>query len=395
MNPAPDTRAPSATVPRRAWRAGLAGLAALVLWGACPLVDTTPPPYAGTLWVPGEPPGRYRGANLTCADETTLDAADFARWKSWGINLIRINFNRDDNGLAAPADDDPWQPYARNRARLAAWLGYCNDNQIEVMVALDNLWGDDHLLGSMWWLGGNTPALAHRVALAAAMADWLGRDWPLARWLEPWNEPHPYAPLYTTSFLPRALAAIRSVNRDITVVCMAPADWGQVEGLADWAGVDDARVAYSTHLYTPHTYTHQGINGLPRLAEAWPGQFPEFAGSPAGTWDQAAYAAHAAPIAGMLARSGKRVFVSEFGVVRWAQGSDRYLADVVASLETLGSDWVFHSVAGWNGWNPAFAADAPEGTATVGSMDSAAFAVLAAAWAANLAPVAARPAPGN
>ena len=376
---------------RRAAMMGRTLLFCLVIlfFCSCPLiVDTTPAAYAGVIWSPGTEALRYRGANITCADETSLTADDFARWKSWGINLIRINFNKDDLlDIASnpPAATDPWQPYVKNRAKLNSWLGWCNDNQIEVMIALDHLWGDDHDFGSMWWFGGYNDYLNHRIKLAQAMADWVGTSWPLVRWIEPWNEPHPYDALYKTYFLDASIAAIREKNSAITIVCMAPADWGGVKGFEGWNGVSDSKVAYSSHFYDPMTYTHQGVHGMPRLAGAgWPGSFKLFADSTAAVYcDRSAYAAFNAELAAMHDRTGKRVFVSEFGVLRWAVDNDKYLSDVISVFEEKGYDWILHSIAGWNGWNPSFGASDVDSNQTFGDMKSRAFGVMQAAWAKN------------
>jgi hypothetical protein len=351
------------------------------------MVDDPFDPYTGDKWIPGGEPARYRGVNITCADETALTAEDVARWKAWGINLARINFNKDSfvpfQGRA-PTPEKPWLPYGKNRQKLASWLGYFNEHRIEVMICLDDTWGDDHVLGSMWWFGGNNEALKHRIRLGQAMAEWVGADWPLVRYLEVWNEPHPYDDLYKTYFLGAAIGAIREKNSQITLVIMAPADWGMVSGFVDWNGVSDPKVAYSTHFYKPHTYTHQGVNGNPRLPGAsWPGYFKDFAGSPSIYCDRAAYASYASPLADMRKRTGKRVFVTEFGALRWAAGNEAYLADAISVFEENGYDWLFHSISGWNGWNPSFDASEAESTRNFGAMKSSAFTVMTNAWAKN------------
>jgi hypothetical protein len=216
------------------------------------------------------------------------------------------------------------------------------------------------------------------------MADWLGRDWPLVRWLEPWNEPHPYHELNKTYFLDTSIAAIRATNSAITIVCMAPADWGLPRGLSGWNGVNDPNVAYSTHVYAPQTYTHQGVNGMPKLpGRPWPGMFKNYPDSPETWCDRAALATYVSELAALHERTGKRVFITEFGVLRWAEGNERHLADAVSVFEEQGYSWLLHSVAGWNGWNPGFDPEDPPSAGTPGALRSAAFAVMRAAWARN------------
>lgn len=60
-----------------------------------------------------------RGVNITCADETVLSQADVEKWKSWKINTVRINFNKDD--LLDPYSGDPkrncWNPYEKKKKK--------------------------------------------------------------------------------------------------------------------------------------------------------------------------------------------------------------------------------------------------------------------------------------
>lgn len=361
----------------------------LVILAGCrssPPSDLPVPLRVRGLWVPGSEPVVYRGANITCAEETEISAGDVALWKAWGINLVRINFNKDDlmnYKSGTPTPDDVWVPYVRNRARLEAWLALFDANEIEVMVCLDYLWGDDHKGGTVWQNGGDNDYLEHRLKLTAAMAAWFKSDWPLVRFLELWNEPHPYNEIYRTRFLDAAVAEVRSVNSDITIVCMSPSDWGLIPGIAGWTGVSDPKVAYSVHVYAPQSYTHQGLYNYPVLKEGWPAFHKNYSDSPLVWCDRAAVAEYLSALTDLKNRTGRRVFVSEFGVVRWAKDNDRYLQDMISVFEEEGYDWLFHSISGWNGWNPSFGAADPQSTQVVGGMDSAAFGVMQDAWGKN------------
>jgi len=81
-----------------------------------------------------------------------------------------------------------------------------------------------------------------------------------------------------------------------------------------------------------------------------------------------------------------RILLGEFGVIRWAPGGARWLADVVDIVEYKGWDWMFHAVGDWNGWDPTYAADdGPKNRASFanGLVETDRLSVLKKAWAKN------------
>ena len=58
-------------------------------------------------------------------------------------------------------------------------------------------------------------------------------------------------------------------------------------------------------------------------------------------------------------------------------------ADSISIFEKHGWDWCFHSVGGWNGWNPTFGPNDPISLATDGGKKTDRLKVLLKAWAAN------------
>ena len=172
-----------------------------------------------------------RGINLPNTSRMILSKEDIARWKSWGINTMRIGFGKDDptsSYIDAPVEGDIWLPYTQSKARLQRWLTWMAEYNITAMVTLDQLWGDG--IPEMWGNQGNNPYLQHRIALAGAMAEWLAQ-FPSVKYLEVWNEPNPYNNLYRDYFLPTVINEIRDINQQIEIVCMSPFDWGLLQGL--------------------------------------------------------------------------------------------------------------------------------------------------------------------
>lgn len=324
-----------------------------------------------------------RGINLSNNAKSVLRKEDVARWKSWGVETVRIHLDKDDTSSAyidEPGADDIWAPYAASKARLQERLGWLGEQNITVMVTLDNLWGDDHYSSAMWANGGDNVYLRHRIALAGEAAAWLA-GFSNVQYLEVWNEPHPYSDIYRDYFLPAVIEKIRNVNPQIEIVCMAPHDWGLLQGLAAWDGLSGANVTYSTHMYSPWTYTHQGILGNPADAEGWPGMHKDYPTSTLKYHDIAWVRSQVDIIKAFEARSGSKVIVTEFGVVRWAVDADKYIGDLVQAFEEQDVQWIFHSLNGWNGWNPTFAHDREESFEPYGGDETPSLQRLKEAWA--------------
>ncbi len=354
----------------------LAGFSFAVFLVACQntprFTDDETPIVPGTV----SPAPQTRGANITFNSDTylTLTESAFDTWQSWGINLLRFTFDKDDffNAFSnPPTAGDIWIPYAANLLQLEKILGWMKARGMKAMISLDHIWGDDHNSQAMWASGGNNSYLQHRIDLCGAMATWIyGNGFSATvQYLEPWNEPYPCnAEHYKDKFLPDAIAAIRASGfPGVTISIMPPHDWGLLWGFEGWdgisdSGVIDSNVIYSTHIYAPQTYTHQGVlSGYPYLSTGWPGYYKNYPSDPAATYsDMDAGRALTDVIVDFEVRAGKEVIVTEFGVARWAIGSGLWARDLISIMEESGIGWMYHSIAGWNGWNPSFKASDPE-----------------------------------
>jgi len=326
-----------------------------------------------------------RGINITCADETVLSKLDIETWKSWKINTVRINFNKDD--LTKLYTNEPssniWNPYLKNKERLKQWLQWFNESDIQVIISLDMLWGDDHNSDSLWTNNGVNPYLQHRITMCGEM-ETLGKQFKNIVYIEIWNEPHPYNQLYKTYFLPKVLNEMTTRKYPIKLICMAPANWGNIEGFDNWNGVNSEMVVYSTHVYEPWLYTHQQIYGNPADTSGWPGWHKSYSINEQPVYlDISSVRQYIQRIKDFKARTGSDVIITEFGVLRWAIDNDKYVSDLLNVLEENDIQWIFHSMSGWNGWNPTYSALKPQGNATFGGDETNLLKVLKTHWLLN------------
>jgi hypothetical protein len=232
------------------------------------------------------------------------------------------------------------------------------------------------------------------VAETAARLETLGVDRVA---IEPTNEPA-YYPCDTSGsedwqqIAAAQVAAIRAVSPEITIV-VTGACGGSVTGLTDLdpGAFDDENLYYSFHMYEPHAFTHQRLDGGFASGLPWPATARErtavemdlsaamlAAGRNtieqqwnwlqvngevdnyyAEDWGMAQLEARFAEATDWAARHGietERLFMGEFGVIDLAadrsigarqEDRDRYLEAVRTLAETQGIPWAF-----WEYSNP-------------------------------------------
>jgi endoglucanase len=309
-------------------------------------------------------PARMRGVNIPVQGASPDLPARLAAWK---VNTVRITFSVDDKKSAAPAPPgQPLAPYAGSIQTLNAFLPGCRANHIGVIIAPSDIVG--RRLDVFWKKADGENVRNNLYDFWTAFAtEFKGEPAIIAYdvFNEP-NYPHGQSDSWGREMLPKAVAAIRAVNKDIWLV-VEPGPFGTPDGFATLPALNDPHVIYSFHQYSPHAYTHQGVG--PKNPDkgkfTYPGMLSQYPGEPPQMWDRDAIRKFMQPAIDFAAKNHARMLVGEFGVIRWAPGREQWLADNISLFEELGWDWTFHSVAGWNGWNPTYPPEAPSTETTV------------------------------
>ena len=339
---------------------------------------------------PKELPERLRGANGRI---DALDEAVIRRMAQWKCNAVRTQFSPDerhrrgDSGPPpgpAPTAADPLLPYRENVEHLERILPLLRRHGLRIIVGL-NMYGRH--VEDFWEPEKGRKWRDHLPEFWAAFAERF-RGEPAILGYDIFNEPN-YQPGQEGSWyedmLPRAMRAIRAVDRDVWLV-VEPGPWGLPAGFEDMEPVDDPRVIYSFHHYAPHNYTHQGVHAHrahTRGKLTYPGQLRMFDSSPKKHWDKEPLRESMWPAIEFMNRHDARMLVGEFSVIRWAPGRAQWLRDSIEVFEEEGMDWLFHSVAGWNGWNPTFGPDDPSAQNNYGGKTTDRLEVLLEGWALN------------
>ncbi len=138
--------------------------------------------------------------------------------------------------------------------------------------------------------------------------------------------------------------AIREIDPD-TPVIVSSAIGGNAAGFAALRPIDIPNVIYTVHLYLPHGYTHQGVNGA-KMIGSYPGVSCD-----GRKWDKALLRQSLEPVVRFQKQYNVPIFVGEFGVARWAPGAEQYLTDCIDLFEEYGWDWAYHAYREWPGWS--------------------------------------------
>lgn len=142
-----------------------------------------------------------------------------------------------------------------------------------------------------------------------------------------------------------AARAIREVDPDVPIIVAA--NMGSApDSFSYLSPLPLENIIYTTHMYLPGSYTHQGIPGAGGNGIFnYPGEINGI------YYDREVLRSLLKPVREFQKRYGARIYVGEFSVVRWAEGGDRYLADLISIFEEYGWDWSYHAFRESKTWD--------------------------------------------
>ena len=300
-------------------------------------------------------PDHLRGFNT---NSHYVDGVLVKRLHDWGANVIRINIHtdRDYTDKSPVSADKALLPYAKGIAHIDDALEQCAKLGMKVILCPSNIVGRKI---DVFWQQDSGNDYRDQLAQLWLALDQRYHNHPAVIAYDVLNEPNyknGQADSWHKDMLPRAVAAIRSVNKRIWLI-VEPGPWGLPAGFAQQQPLDDPYVIYSFHHYAPHNYTHQGV-GKARLKTrgklVYPGPLQMFDSEPVLEWNKEQLEASMQAAIDFAAKHKVRMLVGEFGLARWAPGRGQWVADSIEIFEKYSFDWLQHSPCGWTGWNPTF-----------------------------------------
>jgi hypothetical protein len=198
----------------------------------------------------------------------------------------------------------------------------------------------------------NPEALSEVVAVADALSRRFHRRGPELSAYAIMTEPvlrtraATVAPPAWPGLLRRIVAALRKHDPERWIV-VQPGPWGLPDAYAGFQPPAAPRLIWGAHMYAPHAFTHQGIRDWP-LGVRYPGRASGKA------WNKESLSEHLQPLAEFQRRNPGPVWIGEFSALRWAEGAELYLRDLVSVLDANGWGWTYFGPAGWHGWNPDY-----------------------------------------
>ncbi len=139
----------------------------------------------------------------------------------------------------------------------------------------------------------------------------------------------------------RLIAAIRKID-PVTPIIIESDHMSSAEKLPYLPVFPYANIIYSIHTYMPGFITHQ----LNRNAASFlPYPCPER------NIDKNYLRRWLEPVRKFQLLTGARIYVGEFGCLRWVPGADQYIKDNIDLFEEYGWDWNYHAFREFDGWS--------------------------------------------
>lgn len=275
-----------------------------------------------------------------------LTPDDIATMEKWGVNLIRLQFNRTPDYPGSLEEsllayDKKIDDYLN---KLDWVLKEASKRDWKVVVALFGMPGG-RLPSHDFRLTGDKRCFDHFVETWRKIARRV-KGHPAVYGYDLMNEPFVRAvPTYIDYWNAQRICAeeIRKIDPDTTIIVEGP-HLRSTDGFAYLTPLKMDNVIYQVHVYWPQEYTHQGVGANPLYPEvAWPDKKRD--------WDAAHLRHMLRFVRDFERRYGAKIYVGEFSAIGWAQAPEKYLEDVIQMIEDSGWDWSYHAFREWEAWD--------------------------------------------
>ena len=143
----------------------------------------------------------------------------------------------------------------------------------------------------------------------------------------------------------RTAKAIRVIDPAVPII-IESAKGGGPDGIKTLRPVNLPNIIYSVHIYSPHSFTHQGITAAGReKAVVYPGMIE------GKLWNREALKERLRAVREFQLKYNVPIYIGEFSAIAWAPGAEKYLDDCISIFEEYGWDWTYHAFREHNCWS--------------------------------------------
>ena len=138
-----------------------------------------------------------------------------------------------------------------------------------------------------------------------------------------------------------AAEAVREIDPDVTII-MESNGCDSHDAFKYLSPLAMDNVIYEVHMYSPGTFTHQGVNSSPTGYV-----YPDAERG----WDKAYLENCFRYVKEFEQKHRAKIYVGEFSAIAWAEGAETWLADWIDIMNSNRWDWTYHAFREWNGWS--------------------------------------------
>ena len=322
--------------------------------------DDPPFPITNQTYVVSYPP-RLRVAEPlhgVMSPSRAMTEDDFKTLQSWGANLLRYQMN----GVRAYARDEETHEAYLSEV-YGPWLKGKLDHLDEVVLPMAEKYGlqvvvDLHTPPGAGGTSGNNNN-------AQMLNDDVFKDYFIELWrgiamrfkgrrnvygYDLINELNHTGPVKWNYWTIQSLAAeaVREIDPDVTIIiesngCDSHDAYAYLSPLA----MDN--VIYEVHMYSPGTFTHQGVNSNP-VGYVYPDE--------SRGWNKAYLENCFRYVTAFERKHRAKIYIGEFSAIAWGEGAENWLSDWIDIMTANRWDWSYHAFREWQGWSVEHTASA-------------------------------------
>ncbi len=294
----------------------------------------------------------WRGITIvTHNDRERVTENSIAELANQGVNLIRLRISfRNYQEMNKVSKEESWKNNVEWSMKV---ISFCSKNNISVLIShsdfpLDSDEKNENHTKAFW---ENPKALNQSILDIEKITRTFDTIKGVVAF-EFFSEPvisdnnNALKPATWDQHYKKILAKFRTISTKYLLY--TPGPWADPKGYIKMGKpFKDPKIIYNFHFYQPHRYTHQGTKKEGEYS--YPGQIEKR------YWDKSEIEKEINKVYNWSSKNNvKYVFAGEFSAVRWADGKDQYLKDVIEILEKKKFSWAYFSFNGWKGWNYNF-----------------------------------------